>query len=164
MSGDPLQRWVDDLLPQADPPARELPVPRATPPRQERADNGRAAVAAPAYLLVSAGGLTLAVPDVDLAPGDPAADPPDGLTVIDLALLVTGRPGDTGRCFLRLARYPSYALRVEAVTERLVVAADCIRWRRAGGQPRPWLAGLMDEPAAAVISVADIVREAESAE
>ena len=136
MSGDPLQQWVDDLLP------REAP---------------------PAYRLVSAGGLTLAVPDEDLVPGDPAPEPPEGLNVIDLALLVTGRPGAAGRCFLRLARYPSHALRVEAVKERLAVEAECIRWRRAGGQPRPWLAGLMDDPAAAVISVADIVGEAESA-
>ena len=105
-----------------------------------------------------------ALPAAEVAPLESgAAESADA--VVDVALIVTGRPSPPGEAprHLRLRAHPAHVLRVAAVTRLIDVHPDRIRWRTSA-HPRPWLEGIMQSPAAAVLSVAELVKEAQRGE
>lgn len=165
---DPLQAYLDGLLPIDDqtlPPIDDqtlLPIDDQTLPPHPAAAGADAADGG--YWLVTAGGLTLALPADEVSPLEPR-NVDAGLCEIDVGLVVAARPaprGQPGR-YLRPRRYPDHLLRVDAVSQRVDIDEARIRRRRTT-QPRPWLAGLVESPAAALLSVADLVRERHGAE
>lgn len=79
---------------------------------------------------------------------------------IDLAAVALGRPATSKTPhFLALRADPPRVLAVDAVEGLVEVGAERVTWR-AGGGARPWLAGMLDEPRAAVVSIPHLNEEA----
>lgn len=109
-------------------------------------------------MLVEAAGLVFAFPAAEAAPVSEAAG--DARRVIDLGAVATGRPpAAEPRKLLSLANHPAVLLAVDAVDGLVEIPPDRVRWRTAGGA-RPWLAGMLDDPRAAVVSIRHLVEEA----
>ncbi|HEX6992997.1 MAG TPA: hypothetical protein VF339_02515 [Gammaproteobacteria bacterium] len=107
--------------------------------------------------LVEAAGLVFALPAAETAP---APDASGAARTIDLAAVATGRPSTTERPErIALENHPGVLLAVDAVDRVVEVPPDRVRWRTAGGA-RPWLAGMLDDPRAAVVSIRHLVEEA----
>lgn len=138
---DSLEAYVDALL-----------APAAAPERTETSAAGLA------LRLVEAAGLVFALPAAETAP---AADAPGAARrIVDLGAVATGRPSaDEPRKLLSLENHPAILIAVDAVDGLVEVPSDRVRWRTAGGA-RPWLAGMLDDPRAAVVSIRHLVEEA----
>lgn len=106
--------------------------------------------------LVEAAGIVFALPAAETTP---APDAPDAARIIDLAAIATGRSASARAKRLALADHPEILLAVDSIGETLAVSPDRVRWRTTGGA-RPWLAGMLDDPRAAVVSIRHLVEEA----
>ncbi len=139
--GDSLEAYVDALLAPSAAPERD-----AEPPAKL------------ALRLVEAAGLAFALPAAEVVSAE------DGLgearKIIDLGAVATGKPAAASpRHLLSLENHPAFLLAVDAVGDLVEIPSDRVRWRAAGGA-RPWLAGMLDDPRAAVVSIPDLVEEA----
>jgi len=107
--------------------------------------------------LVKAAGLVFALPAGETADADDAAC--GAARIIDLAAVATGRPSAAVPATrLALIDHPGVLIAVDSCEGLVEVPSERVRWRTAGGA-RPWLAGMLDDPRAAVVSVRHLVEE-----
>ncbi|HEX6999663.1 MAG TPA: hypothetical protein VF322_16120 [Gammaproteobacteria bacterium] len=156
MTGRPLalEEYLDALL---APPGAPAPQAEGAPPPGEGAD----AAGREEFWLVTAAGVAFAVPAAEAAPlAEPGAEAEGAEpVVIDLARLVGDREAGPDAAHLALRAFPGHRLRVDAVRGRIAVPTDAVAWRRSAAGPRPWLAGIIEDPSAAVLAVAALVEE-----